>query len=110
MQKLYRLRNPAGNIIPAAPLTHLIKTKRAVYVGMSAIGTKRTSLVAPHMSAFGGKADIARDLLKFTHFIISSTDGQDADSGGEQGRSGGYEFESHSRKRNQTAGPVSVEL
>ena len=25
---------------------------------MSAIGTKRTSLVAPHMSAFGGKADI----------------------------------------------------
>ena len=27
---------------------------------MSAIGTKRTSLVAPHMSALGGKADIAR--------------------------------------------------
>ena len=26
--------------------------------GMSAIGTKRTSLVALHMSAFGGKADI----------------------------------------------------
>ena len=26
---------------------------------MSAIGTKRTSLVALHMSAFGGKADIA---------------------------------------------------
>jgi hypothetical protein len=26
---------------------------------MSAIGLKRTSLVAPHMSAFGGKADIA---------------------------------------------------
>ena len=25
---------------------------------MSAIGTKRTSLVAPHMSAIGGKADI----------------------------------------------------
>jgi hypothetical protein len=25
---------------------------------MSAIGPKRTSLVAPHMSAFGGKADI----------------------------------------------------
>ena len=25
---------------------------------MSAIGTKRTSLVALHMSAFGGKADI----------------------------------------------------
>ena len=24
----------------------------------SAFGTKRTSLVAPHMSAFGGKADI----------------------------------------------------
>jgi hypothetical protein len=27
---------------------------------MSAIGTKQTSLVALHMSAFGGKADIAR--------------------------------------------------
>ena len=27
--------------------------------GMSAIGTKRTSLVALHMSAFGGKADMA---------------------------------------------------
>jgi hypothetical protein len=26
---------------------------------MSAYGTKRTSLVAPHMSAFGGKADMA---------------------------------------------------
>jgi hypothetical protein len=26
---------------------------------MSAIGTKRTSLFALHMSAFGGKADIA---------------------------------------------------
>jgi len=25
----------------------------------SAIGPKRTSLVAPHMSAFGGKADMA---------------------------------------------------
>jgi len=25
---------------------------------MSAIGPERTSLVAPHMSAFGGKADI----------------------------------------------------
>jgi hypothetical protein len=28
---------------------------------MSAIGPKRTSLVAPHMSAFEGKADIAID-------------------------------------------------
>jgi hypothetical protein len=27
-------------------------------IGMSAIGPKRTSLVALHMSAFGGKADI----------------------------------------------------
>jgi hypothetical protein len=25
----------------------------------SAIGTKRTSLFAPHVSAFGGKADVA---------------------------------------------------
>ena len=29
-----------------------------VNVGMSAFGTKRTSLVAPHMSAFEGRADI----------------------------------------------------
>ena len=29
---------------------------------MSAFGTKRTSLVAPHMSAFGGKAD-----MRFLH-------------------------------------------
>jgi hypothetical protein len=28
-------------------------------VRMSAFGPKRTSLAAPHMSAFGGKADIA---------------------------------------------------
>ena len=28
------------------------------HLTMSAIGTKRTSLFAPHMSAFGGKADI----------------------------------------------------
>ena len=31
---------------------------------MSAIGTKQTSLVAPHMSAFGGKADMALTRLK----------------------------------------------
>ena len=30
---------------------------------MSAIGTKRTSLVAPHMSALGGKADITSRAL-----------------------------------------------
>jgi hypothetical protein len=30
----------------------------------SAIGTKRTSLVAPHMSAFGGKADMASTIAK----------------------------------------------
>ena len=29
-------------------------------IAMSAFGPKRTSLVALHMSAFGGKADIAR--------------------------------------------------
>jgi hypothetical protein len=32
---------------------------------MSAIGPKRTSLVATHMSAFGGKADIATYRLDF---------------------------------------------
>ena len=31
---------------------------------MSAIGSKRTSLVALHMSAFGGKADMAIALRK----------------------------------------------
>jgi hypothetical protein len=31
---------------------------------MSAIGTKRTYRVALHMSAFGGKADMAPDLLR----------------------------------------------
>ena len=31
---------------------------------MSAIGTKRTSLVALHVSAFGGKADIAISLAE----------------------------------------------
>ena len=30
---------------------------------MSAIGPKRTSLVAPHMSAFGGKADMHKLVL-----------------------------------------------
>jgi hypothetical protein len=29
-------------------------------LSMSAIGTKRMSLVAPHMSAFGGKADMTK--------------------------------------------------
>ena len=32
---------------------------------MSAIGTKQTSLVAPHMSAFGGKADIGLCAARF---------------------------------------------
>jgi hypothetical protein len=43
------LRNCSGSLIKAnacAPDT------------MSAYGPKRTSLVAPHMSAFGGKADM----------------------------------------------------
>ena len=30
---------------------------------MSAFGPKRTSLVAPHMSAFGGKAHVTRTLI-----------------------------------------------
>ena len=36
---------------------------------MSAIGTKRTYRVALHMSAFGGKADIA-----FAHAVMSAYD------------------------------------
>ena len=31
---------------------------------MSAFGTKRTSLVAPHMSAIGGKADMGFRIAK----------------------------------------------
>src|SRR5215510_1373978 len=33
---------------------------------MSAFGPKQTSLVAPHMSAFGGRADIARLPQRYT--------------------------------------------
>ena len=36
--------------------------------GMSAFGTKRTSLVAPHMSAFGGRADMAFCTAHFLAF------------------------------------------
>jgi hypothetical protein len=36
---------------------------------MSAVGPKRTSLVAPHMSAFGSKADSPH----ITHLITSSS-------------------------------------
>ena len=32
---------------------------------MSAIGPKRTSLAAPHMSAFGGKADMTFADVRF---------------------------------------------
>src|SRR5262249_6106944 len=60
----YRCRNFAGCATPQEisyrqrHLTHLIKTKRAVVVGMSAPGPKLTCACALHMSAFGGKADI----------------------------------------------------
>ena len=46
------------------------------YIGplrMSAFGTKRTSLVAPHMSAFGGKADMISDRSsrkRFSYFLL----------------------------------------
>ena len=42
---------------------------------MSAIGTKRTSQVAPHMSAFGGKADVKRQ------FATDSTLGKSGQRG-----------------------------
>ena len=44
--------------IGTSPKGALIFLKRTG-VRMSAIGPKRTSLAAPHMSAFGGKADMA---------------------------------------------------
>jgi hypothetical protein len=37
--------------------------------GMSAIGPKQTSVAAPHMSAFGGKADSAQIM----HLITSGS-------------------------------------
>jgi hypothetical protein len=41
------------------PPLNLRRNTGAPEWSMSAFGPKRTSLVAPHMSAFGGKADIA---------------------------------------------------
>jgi hypothetical protein len=40
-------------------------------VTMSAIGPKRTSLVAPHMSAFGGKADMMFYVLRMSAFAVA---------------------------------------
>jgi hypothetical protein len=45
----WRLRTGHRQLDPRPPVR---------VVRMSAIGTKRTSLVAPRMSAFGGKADM----------------------------------------------------
>jgi hypothetical protein len=41
---------------------------------MSAFGPKRTSLVAPHMSAFGGKADITFAGIRFAVAIRGKAD------------------------------------
>jgi hypothetical protein len=47
---------------------------------MSAIGPKRTSLAAPHMSAFGGKADmrlcgnpLSRSLVRRTRLLLTQS-------------------------------------
>src|SRR5262249_46910778 len=50
-----RKEGPSGGRIPAVPflLSQLLSS-----VKMSAIGPKRTCASAPHMSAFGGKADM----------------------------------------------------
>ena len=37
---------------------------------MSAIGPKQTSATAPHMSAFGGKADIRGDFPQDTNHVV----------------------------------------
>jgi hypothetical protein len=42
--------------------------------GMSAIGPKQTSLVAMHMSAFGGKADI--DFVRPCYVTVDETYGR----------------------------------
>ena len=44
---------------PVRELVCMEKDERELRSPMSAIGTKRTSLVAMHMSAFGCKADMA---------------------------------------------------
>ena len=48
---------------------------------MSAFGPKRTSQIAPHMSAFGGKADMARFYSTFgksgTQYEIASNTSTD---------------------------------
>ena len=41
---------------------------------MSAIGTKRTSLVALHMSAFGGKADMRQNSRDALNTIVGAGD------------------------------------
>ena len=46
-----------GLTVPADAALHRRRGDR-IERAMSAIGTKRTSLVALHMSAFGGKADM----------------------------------------------------
>jgi hypothetical protein len=51
-----KLLQKLGPATPAA-VGGLFPSER-VADAMSAIGTKRTYRVAPHMSAFGGKADI----------------------------------------------------
>jgi hypothetical protein len=44
---------------------------------MSAFGPKRTSLAAPHMSAFGGKADNASESPVLTRAISHALPGRE---------------------------------
>ena len=44
--------------LTAQPVADRAIDKGSNKLALSTIGTKRTSLVAPHMSAFGGKADM----------------------------------------------------
>src|SRR5262249_45813507 len=59
-------------LLPVTGRHNLMTQLRPAF--MSAIGPKRTSLVAPHMSAFGGKADMANALRKRQDVSIGSVE------------------------------------
>src|SRR5262245_15829904 len=69
VMKMGRLPPPKGS--HCSPLSGV---NRIWYVAgeMSAFGPKQTSLVAPHMSALGGKADMAR---KYSQYPLKTQNG-----------------------------------
>ena len=51
----------------------LTRADEVIKAGMSAIGTKQTWAVAPHMSAFGSKADMGSPAMP--HYILMIVEG-----------------------------------